>query len=317
MAMEIDPRTGTAVLFPGIGPSSFPDAAKFLLIDAPARELLAHADDVLGYSLLDAYRTSEEEYGDAARVAFLVTCLALAGWAEKEYGIRPEICAGASFGGTPAAVRAGALSFPDAVRLTAQWGRCIREYFEREHRDVVTQSVARTSPEKIRAVLAELAEKGEWAEVACRVDDDFFMVSVRERNVEGLQHRLRAEGSLPLYVMRPPMHSPAFAPLRERVESDVFGGVAFTDPAIPVVSDHDGTVLTTGDGIRTLLLDATVRQVHWPEVVATLRRLGVGKAVVAGQDALWGRVGCVTGNFEVVPVKPTTALRPRRRAAVA
>ncbi|MEV5975209.1 ACP S-malonyltransferase [Streptomyces sp. NPDC051921] len=288
-----------------------------MMINPFARSLVREADQVLGYSLVDAYREDQEEYSDVSRVAFLVNCLALAAWAEEEYGIRAEFCAGPSFGGTPAAVASGALAFPDAVRMTAEWGRHLREYFVREHQDVVTQSVARTSMETIQEVLAELDERGEWGDIACYVDEAFYMVSVRRSSLERLQQRLRDAGSLPLYVMSPPMHSSGFAPLRDRMENELVGGIPFADPTVPVVSDHDGALLRTGEEVRTLLLDAIVRPVRWPLAVETLARLGVGKVCVAGQDALWGRVACVTRTFEVVPVKPATALRPRRRSAVA
>lgn len=315
--MDTDPRTGTAAIFPGIGPSTFKDVAKFMVINPAARSLVEQADEVLGYSLVDSYREAEGEYSDVARVAFLINCLALAAWSEEEYGIQPEFCAGPSFGGTPAAVYSGALSLSDAVWLTAEWGRCLREYFAREYQDVVTQSVARTSEEKIQEVLAELDERGEWGDIACYVDDDFYMVSVRESSLEWLQQRLRAVGSMPLYVMRPPMHFSGFAPLRERIQSELISGLSFADPMVPIVSDHDGMLLKSGGEVRTLLLDAIVRPVRWPEAIATLKRLGVGRVCVAGQDALWGRVACVTRNFEVISVKPATALRPRRRSAVA
>jgi [acyl-carrier-protein] S-malonyltransferase len=309
------------MIFPGISPSGFKDVAKFMLINPVARRLVAEADETLGYSLIDRYRESEAagggEYTEYARIAFLVNCLALAVWATEVHDLRPEFCAGPSFGGTPAAVHSGALDFADAVRLTAEWGRCVEEYFAHEYSDVVTLSFARTPGERLRQVLAELDERAEWYDMACYVDDDFHMLSVREAGLERLQTRLRAVGGMPLYVMRPPMHSGAFAPLRQRIEAEVFGRISFRDPAVPVVSDHDGTLLRTAAEIRTLVLDAVVRPVRWPLVMSTLAELGVGRLCVSGKDALWGRVACVTQNFEVLSVSPATALRPRRRSAAA
>ncbi|MEU9191195.1 ACP S-malonyltransferase [Streptomyces sp. NPDC048484] len=291
--------------------------AKFLLLNPFARRLVAIADETLGYSLIDRYRTAEADYSEFERIAFLVTCLALAQWSEDAWGTRAEVCAGPSFGGTPAAVYSGALGLPDALRMTAEWGRRIEEYFSREHRDVVTQSCARLPEDLLAEVLAELAQQGEWYDVACYVDRDFHMVSLREGKLDWLQKRLRSAGGLPLYTMRPPMHSDAFRPLRDRVEREVFDGVRFDDPTIPVVSDHDGTVLTSGDEVRTMLLDGMVRPVRWLAVVETLKRNGVGKLHISGPDNLWGRVRCMTQNFDIVPIKPRTALQPRHREPVA
>lgn len=312
--METGVKTDTALIFPGISAYPFAGIARFLLINPVARRLVADAEETLGYSLIDRYGEADDEYSEYARVAFLISCLALAEWAQEAFGVCPQICTGPSFGGTPAAVYSGALAFPDAVRMTALWGRYADEYFSAEHSDVVTQSFARVSGERLDEVLVELDERGEWHDVACYVDEDFHMLSVREGALEWLVKRLRAVGGLPLYTMRPPMHSGAFRPLRDRIERDIFGRITFSEPRIPVVSDHDGSLLESAAGLRDMLLDAIVQPVRWPAVVATLKKIGVAKVYVSGPDSLWGRVECTTRSFEVVAVKPETALMPRRTA---
>ncbi|WP_079038874.1 ACP S-malonyltransferase [Streptomyces sp. NBRC 110028] len=312
----------SAIVFPGIGPTRFADSGRFLAVHPVARRLVAEADAALGYSLLDRYREAEARgdqgaFPEPARIAFLVSCLALAEWTVAEHELAPVACAGASFGGTAAAVFAGALPFAEAVAMTAAWGRLVDAYFAREHRDLVAQSFARVPVGELEEIRAELDARGEWNEVACHVDHDFHMLSVREGMVDWLQRRLKAVGGLPLYVMRPPMHSAVFGALREEVEAEVAANVPFRDPAIPVVSDHDGSLVRTAAGVRTLLLDAVTRTVRWPSVVDTLRGLGTRRVHVTGQDGLWGRVDVMTEAFEVVAVRPETAMRPRRRSAIA
>lgn len=304
----------TAIVFPGMGPSRFQDVAKFLLINPVARRLTAEADAVLGYSLFDRYRDADEDYSEYAQVAFLVTCVALAEWARETGAADGQVCAGPSFGGKAAAVHSGALGFADAVRVTAGLVRCEEEYFSREHTDVVTHSFTRLSAELLDGVLAQLRDGGDWFEVSCYVDEDFHMVSLREERVEWFQQRLRALGGFPLYSMKPPLHCAAFAGLREKAEREVFAGVRFADPVLPVVADQDGAVLETAAGVRGMLLDGFVRPVRWPAVVATLTGLGVTRVVVAGPDAIFGRVGCTTRNFEVVALNPRMAMRPRPRS---
>ncbi|MFJ4830600.1 ACP S-malonyltransferase [Streptomyces sp. NPDC088747] len=311
--MDTGLRTEAAIVFPAISPASFSNVGKFMLMNPAARRLSAAADQVLGYSLLDRFRAAEGDYEESARIAFLVNCLAMAEWAAETLGPEPVAYAGPSFGGTPAAVHSGALDFSEAVRLTAATGRRIEEYFTREHRDVVTQSFARTPEDKLAEVLRELDDRGDWYDISCHVDHDFYMLSLREHRLEWLNARLRALGGLPLSTMRPPMHSSAFRSLRETLEREVYADVAFGDPALPVVSDHDGSLLRTGEELRTLLLDAAVRPVRWPTVMETLRGLGVGTLHVCGPDNLWGRVRGVTDHFEVVALSPQMAMRPRRR----
>lgn len=308
----VETGTATAIVFPGISPCRFADVGKFMLINPVARRLTAAADDTLGYSLIDHFRGVEREYTEYERVAFLVVCLALAYWTEESLGIRPGICVGPSFGGTPAAVYSGALSFPDAVLLTARWSRYVEEYFAREHGDVVTQSFARTPHDQLAEILRELDAQGEWYDIACYVDHDFSMLSLRESKLDWLHRQLRSRGGLPLYTMRPPMHLRAFGPLRDILERELISELRFTDPGTPVVCDHDGTVLSSGEEIRTLLLDGVFRAVRWPQALATLHRHGVQTLYVSGPDALWGRVDCTRRSFEVVALTPGMALAPRR-----
>ena len=306
-------RSAHAIVFPGMSPSRFADFGRFLLVNPAARRLVAEADDRLGYSIVDGLRDAEGDYSEYAQVGFMVSCLALAGWARDELGFEPDVCTGASFGEKPLTVFTGVLPFPDAVWMTARLARCMDEYFTTEHRDVVTHSFVRTPEAGLREVLAELDGRGEWHDISCYVDHDFFMVSLRERNLEWLQRRIRDLGGLPLYTMRPPMHSAAFDALRRKAEDEVLGDLPFADPKVAVVADQDGAVLHTGDAVRTMLLESIVKPLRWPAVVATLKRLGVGTVCVAGPDSLFGRVGCTTGNFEVIAASPRLALQPRRR----
>ncbi|WP_457031923.1 ACP S-malonyltransferase [Kitasatospora sp. P5_F3] len=311
--MKAEDRPGTAIIFPGMGPSQFADVAKFMLLNPFARKLVATAGETLGYDLLARYRASESDYSEYAQVAFLVNCVALAQWAEAELDGRPELIAGPSFGSKAAAVHSGSLDFAEAVWATAQMARCEDEYFAVEHRDIVTHSFTRTPQARLAEVLAELDEQGEWYDISCYIDEDFYMLSLREGRVDWLQDRLRAMGGLPLYTMNPPMHSSAFGALRDRVEAEVVDRLTFADPVLPIVADQDGSVLTTGAGVRTMILDGYVKPVRWPAVVETFRRLGIGTVQVSGPDGLFGRVGATTRNFEVVPVNPRTAMQPRRR----
>ncbi|CAM3351287.1 ACP S-malonyltransferase [Kibdelosporangium persicum] len=299
----------TAIVFPGMGPQVFADVGKFLLINPVAREMAGQASDTVGYNVIDRYRVSESDYSEAAQVAFLVTCLALARWAEENLGMAARFCAGPSFGGKAAATYSGSLTFRDAVWLTAKLSEYETRFFTEDLPGIVTHSFARTPRESLKEILAELDD---WHEISCHIDHDFYMVSLREERLDWLQRRIRAAGGLPLYTMDPPMHSSTFAPLRDRVETDLFGELEFADPVIPVVADQDGSVRKTGDGVRTMLLDGFVRAVQWPEVVDTLLGLDVQTVYVSGQDSLFGRVPCTTRNFDVTPVDLRLAMRPPR-----
>jgi [acyl-carrier-protein] S-malonyltransferase len=308
-------RSGSAFVFPGLGPTLFADSARFMLINRYARELLGIADEALGYSLFERYSAGQADgdYSTATQLAFFVNCLALAAYAERELGAQPELLAGPSFGGRCAAAYSGALGVADAVRMTDRWARCVDDYFASEHTDLVTLSFTRTPAAALDEIRGELDGLGEWHELSCHIDEDFFMVSLRAGRVEWLEKRIRAAGGISLYTMRPAMHATVLTRLRDRVAQEVLGDLPFADPRLPVVRDQDGVVVSTAAGIRTMLLDGFVSTVRWPAVVGTLRDRGVGTLYVTGVDSLFGRVGCTMRNFQVVAVNPRLALRPRPR----
>lgn len=303
----------TAIVFPGISATSYADLAKFLMLNKSARSLVGEASDILGYHLLDRYKADDGRFTESSRVSFLVGCLALAHDAEQRSGLRPDVVVGPSFGGMPAAVYAGAIGFADAVRMAAGWGTCVERYFAEHYTDTVSQSCARIPEPELEAVLAQLRENDEWYDVACYVDTDFVIVSVRDERLPWLVEQFRARGGLPLATMRPPMHSPSFGALRDEVAREVFAGLGFTDPVLPMVDDHDGSPVEMADQVREMVLDGIVAPVRWPRVVAALRERGVTELVIAGQDSLWGRVRCSTDNFTVTRLTPQRALVPRSR----
>ncbi|MCG0064993.1 acyltransferase domain-containing protein [Streptomyces tricolor] len=302
----------TALVFPGMGPVPFAEVGRFMVAHPAARDLVAVADEALGYSLVDAFRTSPGDYSEAAQVAFLVNCLACAHWARDHLGVEPGIVAGASFGEKAALAYTGALELPDAIRLTAEIARCLEEYFAEEHRDIVTLSFVRAPRDGLDAILADLDAAGEWHEISCHVDDGFYMVSLPEHRVQWMQERLRAVGSLPLYTMRPPMHASAFRPLRDKAAREVVSRYSFADPTLPVVADQDGRLLHTGEELRTLLLDGFDHPMNWPSVTTALKDAGARRLCVAGPDSLFGRVPCTTRNFDVVAAQPRLAMTSRR-----
>ncbi|MEV0623486.1 ACP S-malonyltransferase [Nonomuraea sp. NPDC050404] len=298
-----------AMVFPGMGPTGFADIERFATEVPLAWRRFAEADEALGYPLLDRFRRADGDYSEYAQVAFLVTCLALAEWAEREaLPARPGWCTGPSFGGKVAAAYVGSLSFADTVWMTARLARCVADYFSREHRSLVTHSFVRVKPEVAEELLGELTARGGVADVACRVDKDFFMITLSEDDLPGLEKGIRAAGGLSLYTMRPPMHSPSFARLRERAAKEVVDELEFAEPRVPVISDHDGSLLTTGEQVRNLLLDGFVQQMHWPGTVEAMQAQGVRTVCVAGPDSLFGRVPATTRNFKVVPVGPKKPL---------
>ncbi|GAA2098724.1 ACP S-malonyltransferase [Streptomyces albiaxialis] len=301
----------TAVVFPGMGRFDFAGAGRFLVLDPYARARLASADEVLGFSVLERFHDEGADYSEYAQLAFLVSSLAAADRAEDRWGMRPDVCAGVSFGQKAAAAYTGALDFPDVVRMTAELARCEKEFFATEHTDVVTHAVYRVPDEEFRALLETMRARGEWFEVSGELDRGFFMVSLPEPRLDAFVRAVRDLGGYSMYTMRPPVHAAAFGALRRRAEAEVFARYRIGAPRLPVVSDADGSVVETAEAMRTMLLDTFDRAIRWPDMVASMVELGVGTLCVTGADDMFHRLNCTVRNFDVLAVNPKNALRPK------
>ncbi|WP_330333042.1 ACP S-malonyltransferase [Streptomyces sp. NBC_00536] len=311
---EQAPATATAIVFPGMGPSSFAEVGKFLLLDPYARQRLAEADEALGYSVFDRFRTSEDDYSVYSQIAFLVNSMAMADRAVDALGIAPTVCAGPSFGQKAASAFVGSLPFADVVRLTAELARCEEEYFAGAYEDVVTHCFVRTPQDRLDEILAGFDDRGAWYDISGRLDAAFHMVSVPEKELDGLKAGISAAGGYSMYSMRPPVHAAAFSALRHKVEEEVFAAYELADPTLPVVNDQDGAVVRDAAGMRTMMLDTFDRPVNWPGVVDGLKGLGVGTVCVAGPDNLFHRLDLTKDSFEVVTVGlPKKRSRERER----
>ncbi|MFH8979030.1 ACP S-malonyltransferase [Streptomyces sp. NPDC017890] len=302
----------TAIVFPGMGPSRFGDAARFMLLDPYARRRLAVADEVLGYRVAERFRDGGADYSEYAQVAFLVNCLALADRAADRAGEEPAVCVGPSFGQKAAVAYAGSLSYEDTLRMTVAMARCEEEYFRTHHQDVVTHSFTRLPEERLKVALAELDADGEWYEFSGYLDDGFHLLSLRGSRLDRFRKRISDLGGYSMYSMRPPVHAPAFAGLRRTVESEVLSGIPVRAPRMPLVADQDGTVLDSAEGVRTMLLDTFDRPVDWRAVVDALTGLGVTRLLFSGADNLFHRLDRTKRSFEIRNLTPKSAVSARR-----
>ncbi|GLY16344.1 malonyl CoA-acyl carrier protein transacylase [Kineosporia sp. NBRC 101677] len=298
-----------AVVFPGLAGATFADLGRFLALDQFARPLLRRARTVLGYPVLQRLHDSgEDDYSEAAQVASLISSLALAERALLTAS--PAYCAGPSFGVRATAVLSGCLSFEDGVRATVGMARQERAYFENEHTDLVTQTVVRVPDEKLTTLLGEWNARGERLELSGDLDQGFAMITLSETRLAQFRREIGALGGYNMHTMRPPAHSVLFGGLREAVAAEVLPALTFREPVLPVVTDQDGTVADTAQGVREMLLNTFDRPFSWPAVVASLTAHGVRTVHLAGADPLFHRLDSTKRHFRVVRVDPRSALRP-------
>ncbi len=303
--------SATALVLPGSGSATFADLGRFLVLDQYARPLVRLADDVLGGSLLAGLRADGEEYGVHGAVAFMVSSLALAERAERRLGAEPVVALGPSLGHRALTAYAGVLDLPDAVALAVDFARCEAAHFADLAEDLVTHCVVRVPDEPMRALVREFTARGEWIEVAGVLDPGAYLLSLRADLLGELVDRVRALGAYSMRTMRPAVHSRRFAGLREVVAAEVLPRYRLRPPALPVVADQDGRVITTAEDFAAMLLDGVDRALDWPAAMRACAALGVRRVFVTGPDLMFSRLECAAGAFEVTAVTPKTAANPR------
>jgi len=284
-----------------MAPSNHTAVGAFMRTDPGVRRLLARADEALGYPVLERFRDAGTDYDESGRVAFVVNCLALAERAVERHGLRPELCVGPSFGQMAAMGHTGVLPFAELVRITAELAREEEACFAADARGLATHFFFRTPDGSLRRVLSRLEKEGTPHEVSCVLGGGFGAVTLPETAVPVLEALIREVRGVPLYSMRPPVHCSALAVLRERALK-LISAAGPADPRIPLVSDLDGGLVTTGAAVAELVAEGFVRPVRWPDAVRTMLDLGIERVCVPGPSNLFDRLS--RGDFEVLTASP-------------
>lgn len=298
-----------ALLFPGQG-SQFPGMGRDIVEAEPsARELFAHADEHLGFSLSTlCFEGTEEELKrtEITQPAILAVSSAY-GAVIKAAGHAPDFVAGHSLGEYSALVFAGALSFRDAVRTVHFRGKYMQE----------------AVPEGRGAMAAVISEDIALIEEGCREAASAGVVSVANYNapsqivisgqkeaVDKAVEVLKGRGIrkiIPLKVSAP-FHCALMEPAAVRLRA-ILDHIEFREAAVPVVTNVDAVPQVHGDILRDSLERQVPQPVKWIQTVEFLKSRGVTRFVeVAPGKVLSGLVSKIFPEAEVVSLPDLAAL---------
>ncbi|MER7402470.1 ACP S-malonyltransferase [Streptomyces sp. NPDC000070] len=296
-----------ALFFPGLIPTRYDTISEFVATNEQARKRFAEADDVLGYSLVEAYRDAAIYDWEVYEAGFMALSLALADWAEENLDGTPAVCGGQSFGAFMAAVRAGALSYAEGLRLLQRSVVVERDYFESLTEPLGCHFFYRLPFATVETLLKEFEERGEYVELSVALDDDVHAVSGTLATLERFEHRVREEGGFPFYTMNRAEHCSAVAGLRQRLHDEVYGDFAWRPARIPLVSDVDGRLLTDPEEIKQDLLDGWTTPVHWETVIRGLRNARVEEVWIPGARSMFARITRNSFHTRVISPKLVAA----------
>ncbi|MGE5275705.1 MAG: ACP S-malonyltransferase [Acidobacteriota bacterium] len=274
------------LLFPGQGSQFVGMGRQLHDASAAARAVFEEADAALGFSLSRlCFEGPEEELKATANTQPAVLTHSVAAWRdlEKRFPERLEgaaIAAGHSLGEYSANVAAGALSFPDAVRLVRRRGEFMQE----------------AVPAGVGAMAAILGLPPEAVESACREAAQGEVVAPANFNspeqtvIAGhaeavaracaLLTERGAKRAVPLPVSAP-FHCALMAPARERMEP-LLEAATFSDARLPVVTNVDAAPVSSGPALRDGLVRQIDSPVRWVDSVRRLAAEGADRGLEIG-----------------------------------
>lgn len=294
------------LFFPGLTPTKYDAVGDFVTRDRHAAARFAEADEVLGYSLVEAYRTASIYDWEVYQSGYMALTLALADWAEERYGEQPHLCGGQSYGAVMAAVRAGALGYADALRLMSRSVLVELDYFASQPEPIGCHFFYKLSYDTVRRLIDEFTAGGEWMELSVAFDASVHAVSASMATLERFQQRVREEGGMPFYTVDRAEHCSAVAGLRDRLAEEVYSTVPWHDTRIPFLSDVDGRCLTGGEEIKNDLLAGWTTPVHWRTVLDGIGRAGGDRVWIPGPRNMFARIS--NRVFPTRVISPRTAL---------
>ncbi|HEY3170324.1 MAG TPA: ACP S-malonyltransferase [Thermoanaerobaculia bacterium] len=275
-----------ALLFPGQGSQFVGMGRPLFERSAAARAVFEEADAALGFPLSRlCFEGPDEELKRTANTQPAILTHSVAALAELR-ARSPEKLEGAAFaaghslGEYSACVAVGALAFGDAVRVVRRRGELMQEAVPAGIGAMA--AIVGLAAGEVESACLESAS-GEVVAAANYNSPEQTVIAGHTEAVERASSACLARGAkraIPLPVSAP-FHSPLMRPARERME-EVLGATAFSDAALPVVTNVDAAPVWRGE----LLRDALVRQidspVRWVESVRRLAAEGVDHVLEIG-----------------------------------
>lgn len=272
---------GVVFLFPGQG-SQYGGMGRELADSSPvARRTFDEADRVLGFGLSELCFSGPEEalkLTENTQPAILTVSVA-AYHLMQEHGISPDYVAGHSLGEYSALVAAGALKFTDALRLVRKRGKYMQE----------------AVPQGEGAMAAILGMRpGQVAEICRKASDgkvtpanlnspEQTVISGEAAAVKNAVEQASAAGAKRAVVLpvSAPFHSELMRPAQERLARDL-RATEFSSLKIPLVTNVDAGIITTGAEAREALIRQVTLPVRWEESIRELIEQGATTFVEVG-----------------------------------
>jgi [acyl-carrier-protein] S-malonyltransferase len=277
--------------------------------DSPAAAAaFTRADEALGASVSDLAWSGPAERLDLtenAQPAILATSIAILAALRERWAAEgleepiPAFFAGHSMGQYTALVAAGALSLDDGVRLVRERGRLMQA--SGEGRDGAMAALIGLDDARLPELVEGASAHGVFV-LANRNAPGQVVVSGERAAIEAGAELAKSLGAkraivLPVSVAA---HSPLMAEAAEGMRA-ALAGIAFADPAAPLLANKDARKIETAEACRTELVEHLTAGVDWIRAVERMAAAGVTTFVEIGPGrVLTGLIRRIAPDAEVI-----------------
>lgn len=305
-----------AFVFPGQGSQSV--GMLNALADAYplAKDTFSEASAALGFDLWSIVAHGPEEKLNQTEItqpAMLAAGVAVWRVWQTEGGPLPAIMAGHSLGEYTALTCAGALAFPDAVRLVAERGRFMQEAVPAGQGGMA--AIVGLDDDAVRQLCVQNAQGEVLSPVNFNSPGQVVIAGTAAAVARAVENAKGAGAKLAkLLPVSVPSHSALMHPAAERMRERL-KQVKIDPPRIPVLHNVHVQSEADPDAIRNALVRQVESPVRWVETIQKMAADGVSMLVECGPGrVLAGLNKRIAKNTQTLTVYDPETLRQARTA---
>ncbi|MFC0226433.1 malonate decarboxylase subunit epsilon [Serratia aquatilis] len=249
--------------FPGQG-AQVPQMLHQLPANEMTQQLLSQASAVLGQDVLELDSAEALEKTRAVQLCLLISGVAYARQLQQQ-GISADFVSGLSIGAFPAAVIAGALTFPDAVRLVALRGQLMEQAYPTGYGLAAILGLPLRQLEMLIAQVNSAALPVYLANINA---EEQMVIAGSEAAMAQVMALAKAGGAAKVQrlAVSVPSHCALLIPAAEKL-AQAIKQVPIARPQIAYLSGSSGRVLWQPERIADDLAFNMARVVRWHEAM--------------------------------------------------
>lgn len=274
---------GTAFIFPGQGSQFVGMGKEFFEAVPKARQMYEEASEVLGVDIKSiCFNGPEDDLNltENTQPAILIHSI-IALKMLREHGTNCVLSAGHSLGEYSALVAAGAIRFPDAVKLVQLRGR-----FMQEAVPVGIGSMAAIigmPADEIRRLCDEASTDDGQVQLANLNSPEQTVIAGHKEPVERVAGKAKEEGAKKsiLLPVSAPFHCSLMKPAEIKLQKEL-ETTDFQDLSFPVITNVDAKPNTSGSNAKIALRRQVCNSVRWVETMKCIVDQGIHTVIELG-----------------------------------